>query len=144
MNEPVRIQLSRTRGFNLQAASLALNGLPAVNCARPALWSNPFIIGDSSGHSFHDDGDPTPLIASVDRAMAIEMFETMVHGIILPEMHPYGHRWMERFKAMHGAHPMEAVADLRGHNLACWCKPGDACHCDVLLDLANPDWRRSL
>lgn len=26
---------------------------------------------------------------------------------------------------------------LRGKNLACWCKPGDCCHADVLLEIAN-------
>ena len=26
---------------------------------------------------------------------------------------------------------------LRGKNLACWCKPGEMCHADVLLWLAN-------
>ena len=26
---------------------------------------------------------------------------------------------------------------LRGKNLACWCKPGQPCHADVLLELAN-------
>jgi len=29
MNAPVRLQLSRRKGFNLQALSLAVNGLPA-------------------------------------------------------------------------------------------------------------------
>ena len=28
---------------------------------------------------------------------------------------------------------------LRGKNLACFCKIGDPCHADVLLELANPD-----
>jgi hypothetical protein len=42
---PQRIQLSRKKGFNLQAVSLALNGLPAVNVARPSKWGNPFKIG---------------------------------------------------------------------------------------------------
>jgi hypothetical protein len=27
---------------------------------------------------------------------------------------------------------------LRGKNLACWCKPGQPCHADVLLELATP------
>lgn len=27
--------------------------------------------------------------------------------------------------------------ELRGKDLACWCKPGAACHADVLLELAN-------
>jgi hypothetical protein len=31
----------------------------------------------------------------------------------------------------------EDLAQLRGKNLACWCKPGAPCHADVLLELAN-------
>lgn len=27
--------------------------------------------------------------------------------------------------------------DLAGRDLACWCRPGDPCHADVLLDIAN-------
>jgi hypothetical protein len=27
--------------------------------------------------------------------------------------------------------------ELRGKHLACWCKPGLACHADVLLEIAN-------
>ena len=29
------------------------------------------------------------------------------------------------------------LSELRGKNLACWCKPGEACHADVLLEVAN-------
>lgn len=43
--KPQRIQLKRLPGFNLQKTSLALNGLPAVNCARPSKWGNPFRVG---------------------------------------------------------------------------------------------------
>ncbi|WP_460697071.1 DUF4326 domain-containing protein [Nocardia thraciensis] len=72
-------------------------------------------------------------------------------------------RWADPFRA--GAHPgatrevvteqfrmwlvrsddADAVAmrtaphELRGRDLACWCTPGDPCHGDVLLDLANAD-----
>jgi hypothetical protein len=31
----------------------------------------------------------------------------------------------------------EMKRDLAGRDLACWCKPGQPCHADVLLDLAN-------
>lgn len=31
----------------------------------------------------------------------------------------------------------DLVEMLRGKNLACWCKPGEPCHADVLLRLAN-------
>lgn len=27
--------------------------------------------------------------------------------------------------------------ELRGKNLACWCKEGQPCHADVLLEIAN-------
>jgi hypothetical protein len=42
---PVRIQLSRAKGFNLQRESRAINGLPAINCARPGAWGNQYIVG---------------------------------------------------------------------------------------------------
>jgi hypothetical protein len=28
--------------------------------------------------------------------------------------------------------------DLAGRDLACWCKPDQPCHADVLLELVNP------
>lgn len=31
----------------------------------------------------------------------------------------------------------DVVRELRGKNLACWCKPGEPCHADVLLEIAN-------
>lgn len=30
------------------------------------------------------------------------------------------------------------LSELRGRNLACWCKLSEPCHADVLLALANP------
>jgi hypothetical protein len=41
--------LSRRKGFNLQAESRRINGLPAVVVARPARWSNPWPIGMREG-----------------------------------------------------------------------------------------------
>ena len=31
----------------------------------------------------------------------------------------------------------EWIKPLKGKDLACWCRPGDPCHADILLDLAN-------
>lgn len=47
MTHPIRLRLSRRRGFDLQAASRAANGLPAVNVARPGKWGNPFPVSES-------------------------------------------------------------------------------------------------
>ena len=45
MAKPVRLTLSRRKGYNLQAASRAANGLAARTVARPGRWGNPFRIG---------------------------------------------------------------------------------------------------
>jgi hypothetical protein len=42
---PVRLQLSRKKGFSLQALSRATNGLDAINVARPNRDGNQYIIG---------------------------------------------------------------------------------------------------
>jgi hypothetical protein len=31
----------------------------------------------------------------------------------------------------------EIRRELRGRNLACWCKPGTQCHADFLVEIAN-------
>ena len=33
----------------------------------------------------------------------------------------------------------EIRRELRGRNLACWCRPGTPCHADTLLELANSE-----
>jgi len=45
MIRAVRLQLSRAKGFSLQAHSRAINGLAAVNVARPSRYGNMHHIG---------------------------------------------------------------------------------------------------
>jgi hypothetical protein len=45
MKRPVRLQLSRRKGFDLQAVSKRLNRLPATVVSRPTRWSNPWRMG---------------------------------------------------------------------------------------------------
>lgn len=43
-------------------------------------------------------------------------------------------------RTAHGAQRVtvdDVRRELRGKNLACWCKPGAPCHADVLLEIAN-------
>ncbi|MGQ0741290.1 MAG: DUF4326 domain-containing protein [Alphaproteobacteria bacterium] len=45
-----------------------------------------------------------------------------------------------RYRKYLRAHPelvRVALEELRGKNLACWCKPGLPCHAEVLLRVAN-------
>lgn len=140
MTRPVRLQLSRAKGFRLQEHSRSVNGLEAVNVARPSKWGNPFIVGHPSGYDFKDGGDPTPMVEALTLAQCVTFYRELVTGCIKPEMHPWGHRWFEKFKRQTGkwSHPAEELRRFHGCNLACWC-PLDAehCHADVLLELSQ-------
>lgn len=61
MSGPVRLRLSRRKGFNLQVLSRETNGLPAVNVARRSKWGNPF-----------------PVTAKFGQAAAVRDFRTYV------------------------------------------------------------------
>lgn len=110
---PVRLRLSRARGFDLQALSLATNGLRAVNIARPSRWGNTFRVG--SDQSYYTHGAE---VATAEQC--VEQFE----------------RFAEADRDVDPAAFETWIAPLRGRNLACWCALGAPCHGDVLLRLA--------
>lgn len=113
---PVRLQLSRKKGFDLQALSRETNGLPAASVARPSLWGNHFRVGlvacgcRSAGECSHNTFNRETSAEAVCDFRAIQ-------------------RSQKRIAQIRDA--------LRGKNLACWCKPGEHCHADVLLEIAN-------
>lgn len=113
MTHPVRLRLSRARGFDLQAHSRATNGLACVNVARPTKWGNPFIVGKPTAYT---GGRPVQ-----DLRHAARLYQA-----VAPDN-------ADLVKA--------AQAELRGKNLACWCAfvPYERwlCHADVLLEIAN-------
>lgn len=44
-------------------------------------------------------------------------------------------RWIQ--EAEQGDLAEAARAELSGRDLMCWCPPGEPCHADVLLEVAN-------
>ena len=112
---PVRIVLSRRAGFDLQAVSHAVNGLPAQSVARPGKWGNPFSIADVAAELGID-------------ARAAQAEAVARHG-----------RWLRGELSIEKTPPsLEAIrAELTGKNLACWCAQGTPCHADALIALAN-------
>jgi hypothetical protein len=114
---PVRLQLSRRAGFNLQALSLATNGLPAIKVDRSTRYGNPF-----TAQAFWDAGYKG--LIEVANANCVGAFKAWMIG--------------ERHWAHGGTLPDKPdLSPLRGKNMACWCAHGLPCHADVLLDLAN-------
>ena len=88
------------------------SGLPAVVVTRPGKWGNPYIVGKPE--LVHCG----PMTARE----AVFWFEA--------DLDPLVSKSAEAIRA-------EIVSDLRGKNLACWCRLDQPCHADVLLKLAE-------
>lgn len=106
---PSRIQLSRRKGWRMPPNT--------VSVARPGKWGNPFVIGISrcTGKGFDYREEKIANAATAVRFFR-EMLEIADRGFPPAE---------------------EIIGELRGRNLACWCRLGSPCHADVLLELAN-------
>jgi hypothetical protein len=113
--KPARIVLSRRAGFDLQAVSQALNGLPAQSVARPGPWGNPFSIADVMAE--------TGLGKDAAQQEAVARFGRWMRGEIAGPKEPPARD--------------KVRSALAGKNLACWCRAGSPCHVDTLLALAN-------
>jgi hypothetical protein len=114
MTKPVRLQLSRRKGFDLQQLSQDTNGLPAVNVARPSKWGNPCKVGRLKGYTADDAVADFRLW--VKRDLSVRSFENV-----------YGQPPTKQMIRDH----------LRGKNLACWCELGEPCHAETLIEIAN-------
>jgi len=108
---PQRIQLSRARGWRKPEGTIVV--------ARPGRWANPFRVGS--------------LVVDVDtrrtRTLTAEDAVAGYRAALLAGRLP-----------MYGGAPItvdDVRRELAGHDLACWCPPGQPCHADVLLELAN-------
>lgn len=116
--KPQRIQRKRVKGYDMQAASP--NSLPVVSVTRPGKWGNPYRVIGQDGHWFVFDGEL--FLCFEKKEQAVECSIDLYREYIAHE---------------HNSGRLN-VNDLRGKNLACFCKEGDPCHGDVLLALANP------
>lgn len=120
--KPVRLKLRRSARFNLQAASRAINGLPAKSCARPTLMGNPF--GWQTPQLDHHTG----------RRLAVQNHRKWLVEGKLPGGTPRKDR--PQLMALR-ERVLAALPEYRGHNLGCWCGLDQLCHVDTLIELAN-------
>lgn len=107
--KPQRIQRKRTKGWRMPENT--------VYVGRGSAWGNPFVVGR--------DGNARQCVNKYIK----------LHT-------PYTHRpptnGMDHF-LLSVAFIESAQYELKGKNLACWCKPGEPCHADFLLNIANED-----
>lgn len=118
---PERIQRKRTKGWTTPLCSCGC-GQPAIYVGCPTKWGNPCYrrgayIVDENGHGHY-------CAPGEARGVAVRLYrEALVYDRL-----PY---------------TTDDLAELRGHDLACWCPLEDEhgnrmpCHADVLLELAN-------
>lgn len=115
--KPVGIQRKRTKGYNMQQESLAINGLSAISVTRPGKWGNPFLVS----------------VYGVERS--IELFEECLRMPPKARIHFTGRKAyaeVSRFWWM-----QENLYLLKNKNLACFCPLNQKCHRDILLKYAN-------
>lgn len=113
---PRRIQMSRQRPWRAEHPD-------AVIVARPTKWGNPFTVVGAIQAGYADN-------QLEGRAVAVEAFRDWLHG----------DTWAAGASADWDERRLDILTGLRelaGRDLACWCKLTDACHADVLLELAN-------
>lgn len=108
MRIPIRIQRQRTRGWRMPEHTKYVG--------RGSLYGNPFRVARTQRE--RDAGDPM-VVATPEEA--VERFR----------------EWLDNTRE--GRHVGDSARRLLwGRDLACWCPPGQPCHADVLLEIANP------
>lgn len=109
MDKPVRVQLSRKKGWKMPENTVKVD--------RSTRWGNPITVA-----GLYDAGYSTSLEAATRHC--VEGFRAWMTG---------NQHWS------HGsAMPAPPdISALRGKNLACWCRLDQPCHADGLLELAN-------
>lgn len=114
-DKPIRIQLSRTKGWRMPHNT--------VKAARPSIWGkNPFKAAGYREAGYR--GTDAEL-----HAACVNAFRAWLAGSDRDWMGPQSEAAREAI--------LSSLPELRGKNLACWCQPGSPCHADVLLDIAN-------
>lgn len=113
---PRRVVLSRARGWRMPSNTVKVD--------RATRWGNPFKPGDlvTGVPGFCKGGCDERVIASA--AEAVLCYEAWLAGAV--------NLYSQKPPAM-----WDLAKHLRGKNLACWCKEGEACHAEVLLKWAN-------
>lgn len=114
---PQRVQLSRKKGWRLPPNTVVVS--------RPTKWGNPF-----------RDSDFRNLV--VGKETNAEIAQRCVAAFV-SWLNPLTSRdgWDTEKTEARRERLVESLHELRGKNLACWCKIGEPCHADFLLELAN-------
>ncbi len=156
---PVRLHLSREKGFDLQAVSRATNDLPAIAVTRiQGGWGNFLCVGDP-GRIWIDRGMHHGLRVKIEANLKVPVtpgVSVAAHRAWLTDtaasspslgvawgipgwrlLNPKVQTVIERelWLLRQDAHLFRPA--LRNHNVACSCDLNEPCHGDTLLEFFN-------
>lgn len=134
---PKRIQRKRTKGWRMPEG--------AVYVGRPTKFGNPFRVVKSQCCPTWDVVDDNGVTYVIDHEWAHANNWADLHrpGTLkwarMEAVRFYADELTEWFGGRIELEPglREAIAALRGRDLACWCPLDQPCHADVLLEIAN-------
>ena len=112
---PDRIQLSRAKGWRMPENTVSVARGPG------RVFGNPFTVADAL--------ETCMVKPAKAQAFVVDCFANWLRGD--------RQNWMGPESDAAAASILARLPELRGKNLACWCKPGQPCHADVLLEIAN-------
>lgn len=135
---PDRIQIRRVKGYRKPPGARVVT--------RATIFGNPWAVGPGRGFNAFVNNPPMWLrlelwiaAAPLTPEVAVDTFRRFladrpIHLSLLPSasLHLTLTRLAERRALI-----LSRLPELRGRDLACTCKPGAACHADVLMELAN-------
>jgi hypothetical protein len=104
----------------------------AVYVGRGSKWGNPFVV--------HSDRMQNGQRFPMDAQLAVAAFRSMLakEGAWIPVALP----WPKgKIPSMDATTIDDVRRELRGKDLACWCRLDQACHATVLLEIANAPLR---
>jgi hypothetical protein len=114
--KPKRIQLKRTKGWKMPTNTVAVT--------RPGKFGNPFTITAAIESEY--------ATKETAQRFVVDCFRDWIGPSQSGRDWWQGPRSTRKRIAI-----LSGLESLRGKNLACWCKPGEPCHADVLLEIAN-------
>lgn len=112
---------------------MAVNGLPCVYVGRPTSWGNPFKVGD-----YVKWGDPDSNYRGAFQFAFTTTGEKYANDTYTKlETAEQAVEWYKEYLTRIPQVIAKRIGNLRGQNLACFCKLDAPCHADILLEIAN-------
>ncbi|MEU7745561.1 DUF4326 domain-containing protein [Nonomuraea sp. NPDC049158] len=117
---PVRIRRRRAPGWRKPAGAVIVD--------RTSRWGNPFTVAQALADGIADDDHAA-------HELCARRYRSWILGSIPedPDVLQVGNRHFDRRWIR------EHLYELRGRSLCCPCPEGEACHGEVLLELANEE-----